>query len=174
MMSAANIGETRRCSSRGCGHPRRQRTPPGSRLFFLGRWSCGRPNRLPVAWIDGVHVVHLFRWGRSWRVVVARELFQRFIDEGMIGQAYCSTCDIVRKILIAPVDFSIIKLTFRWFSSGSPFEAEYGTIWLLFVISVGDWCLLARLGVASAHFRLFLAIRSPDKRLKLASVDPLP
>jgi hypothetical protein len=105
---------------------------------------------------------------------VARELFQRFIDEGMIGQAYCSICDIVCKILIAPVDFSIIKLTFRWFSSGSPFEAEYGTIWLLFVISVGDWCLLAGLDVASAHSRLFLAIRSPRQKTEARSVDPLP
>jgi hypothetical protein len=105
---------------------------------------------------------------------VARELFQRFVDAGMIGQAYCSICDIACNILIAPVDFSIIKLTFRWFSSGSSFEAEYGTIWLLFVISVGNWCLLARLDVASAHFDYFLPSDLPDKRLKLASVDPLP
>jgi hypothetical protein len=81
----------------------------------------------------------------------------------MIGQAYCSICDIACKILIAPVDFSIIKLTFRWFSSGTPFEAEYGIIWLRFVISVGDWCLLARLDVASAHFQLFLAIDTQTK-----------
>ena len=92
----------------------------------------------------------------------------------MIGQAYCSICDIACKILIAPVDFSIIKLTFRWFSSGSPFEAEYGTIWslLLFLSETGVYWPDSMLHLPI--FDYFLPLDLPDKRLKLASVDPLP
>ena len=105
---------------------------------------------------------------------MARELFQRFIDEGMIGQAYCSICDIACKILIAPVDFSIIRLTFRWFSSAAPSKPNTETFgsFLLFLSETGVYWPDSMLHLPI--FDYFLPLDLPDKRLKLASVDPLP